>query len=46
MRKNYKINFENLTIVDFGPILVEAIDIDHECLSDLSSDKKYLLEMH
>lgn len=42
----FETNFENLKIVDFEPILIDDIDIDQELVSDLSSDQKYLLEMH
>jgi len=38
--------FENLQVVHFQSIPVETIDIIEEYFADLSSDKKYLLEMY
>lgn len=42
----FETDFENLPVIDFEPISADAIDINQEYISDLSSDQKYLLLMY
>lgn len=42
----FETDFENLPVVNYEPISADAIDINQEYISDLSTDQKYLLQMY